>query len=69
MHITSDCKQMLCGSLYLLRLQIWIIMMQMYKLIVIALRQIRVNYVQKCSFGFLEKQEQTPLRSRVFAIF
>ena len=69
MHITSDCKQMLCGSMYLLPLQIWIIMMQMYKFIVIALRQIRVNYMQKCSFGFLEKQEQTPLRSRVFAIF
>ena len=69
MHITSDCKQMLCGSMYLLPLQIWIIMMQMYKFIVTALRQIRVNYMQKCSFGFLEKQEQTPLRSRVFAIF
>ena len=69
MHITSDCKQMLCGSMYLLPLQIWIIMMQMYKCSVIALRQIQVNYMQKCSFGFLEKQEQTPLRSRVFAIF
>ena len=69
MHITFDCQQMLCSSLYLLPLQIWIIMMQMYKFIVTALRQIRVNYMQKCSFGFLEKQEQTPLRSRVFAIF
>ena len=69
MHITFDCKQMLCSPLYLLRLQIWIIMMQMYKFIVIALGQIQVNYMQKCSFGFLEKQEQTPLRSRVFAIF
>ena len=57
MHITFDCKQMLCSPLYLLRLQIWIIMMQMYKFIVIALRQIQVNYMQKCSFGFLEKQE------------
>ena len=30
MHITFDCKQMSCSSLYLLTLQIWIIMMQIY---------------------------------------
>ena len=34
MHITFDCKQMLCSSLYLLPLQIWIIMMQMCEFII-----------------------------------
>ena len=49
-----------------------IIMMQIYdtvqiyrKLLFLLLRQIRV----KCSFGILQKQEQTPLQIRVFAIF
>ena len=31
MHITFECQQMLCSSLNLLPLQIWIIMMQMCK--------------------------------------
>ena len=34
MHITFDCQQMLCSSLYLLPLQIWIIMMQMGKFMI-----------------------------------
>ena len=28
-------------------------------LLFLLLRQIRVNHIQKCSFGILEKQEQT----------
>ena len=78
MHITFDSQQMLCRSLYLLPLQIWIIMnkcsnlwySQMCKnLLFLLLRQIRVNHMQKCSFGILEKQEQTPVQIRGFAIF
>ena len=34
MHITFDCQQMLCSSLYLLPLQIWIIMIQMFKFMI-----------------------------------
>ena len=34
MHITFDCQQMLCTSLYLLPLQIWMIMMQMCKFMI-----------------------------------
>ena len=34
MHITFDCKKMLCSSLYLLPLQIWIILMQMCKFMI-----------------------------------
>ena len=38
-------------------------------LLFLLLRQIRVNHIQKCSFGILEKQDQTPLQIRGFAIF
>ena len=38
-------------------------------LLFLLLRQIRVNHMQKCSFGILEKQEQSPLQIRGFAIF
>ena len=78
MHITFDCQQMICSSLYLLPLQIWIVMIQMFKFmiqpnvqkfLVFALKAIRVNHMQKCSFGILEKQEQTPLQISGFAIF
>ena len=34
MHITFDCQQVLCSSLDLLPLQIWIIMMQMCKFMI-----------------------------------
>ena len=30
---------------------------------------VEINHMQKCSFGILEKQEQTPLQIRGFAIF
>ena len=33
-----------------------------------SLGKIRVNCMQKCSFGILEKQEQTPLQISGFAI-
>ena len=60
MHITSDCKQTLCSSLYLLPMQIWIIMMQMCKFIVINLKANTSKLHAKVLFWFLEKQEQTP---------
>ena len=41
MHITFDCQQMLCNSLYLLPLQIWIMMMQMCKFMYSMLPSIR----------------------------
>ena len=34
MHITFDCQQILCSSLYLLPLQIWINMIQMFKFMI-----------------------------------
>ena len=30
---------------------------------------VEINYMQKCFFGILEKQEQTPLQITGFAIF
>ena len=71
MHITFDCQQMLCNSLYLFPLQcanLWYSQISR-NLLFLLLRQIRVNHMQKCSFGILEKQEQTPLQIRGFAIF
>ena len=52
MHITSDCKQTLCSSLYLLPLQIWIIMMQMCKFIVINLKANSSKLHAKVLFWF-----------------
>ena len=67
MHITFDCKQMLCSSQYLLSLQIWIIMMQMFRvrvsqisrnLLFLLSRQKWVNYIERCSFGILENKSK-----------